>query len=336
MTWETDIERMDFEDLKTWVWSVLSEESPSPVPHIYQDAILPYEYPEMAYKNIHSPVFRSRMDKAIVDLFVKFNLEISESLPELRYFANLSYLIARLRIIEAAHELFRKINSGYFIGQPTQPSCLPFSVPDLQFLLLKVLLEFSSIRDSSDIFKRFLHAENGLYAHICYRGLWECDRTFGIVHLPDLIGTYLHHTEKHFDFVTEFGFYLKVHFLFFLQAYDKIELTRSLDEEETGLMFQAIEEFTSFSNYEIVWDTDSQERYQVMWMDPKDATSIKCIDGAGVSSLTTRLLMARYSRPNHIVQLPMRPLVGAGSNGASGPYCDPNEMRCFQIKPGHA
>ncbi len=323
MAWEKQIEEMDFEGLKLWLLKVLNDGNPFPMPTI--DQTVPYEYAERAYKNISRPDFRVRMDRAIGDLFTKFSLEISNSMPELLYFANLSYLIARLKVVEAKKELLVKINTGHFINQPPNKFSLPFVAPDLQFLLLKVLIEFRDF-DTVETFFRFFSNEEGLYSHICYRGLWECDRQYGIRYLPELVRIYNRQQEKPFNFVLEFGFFLEKHFLFFLEEYDKVFPNlpvNKLDREVKDLVIRGAEEFMRQSELDIMPDDLNQELVSIVHEVPGNNTPPKTVFKVSYTSPTRALVMSKYLSPNQIIPHSAFP----------EQVCDPNKMPCYKIAP---
>jgi len=326
MAWENQLEEKDFEELKLWLRKVLYGENPDPMP--IMDDIVSYEYAEMAYINISRPAFQDRMERAVVDLFTKFNIEINNSITGLRYFANLIYIIARFKVVEAKKQLLATINTGDFINQPSQKSVLPFLAPDLQFLLLKVLLEFRN-HENIEIFKRFFNEEKGIYAHICYRGLWECDRREGIEYLLDLARIYYKQKEKSFNFVLEFGFFLKEHFLFFLEEYDKVFPDRPATKLERGvqdLLKRAIDEFMRQSNLDIdiEFAFPPENKVCIVRIDPSNTNVYETVFTVSSLMSTVKLLVKSiFSQPTQII--PQSPY-------AYQP-CDPNNMPCYKIAP---
>jgi hypothetical protein len=292
---------------------------------------IPYEYPELAYAEISSPPFRATMDKAIVELFTKFNIEIDNHNEDLWYLANVIYLIARLRIIEAWGELLKKLNSGYFVGQPSRRFFLPFPAPDLHFLLLKALLEFNPKSENMDVFWRFLYSQNGLYAHLCYRGLWVCDRALGVKHLPDLARIYNKQDDKSFDFYLEFGFYLREHFLYFIENYDYVFgiPISQLESPTTDLIISGVEHFMDGSHLVIMYDAFSEDLFPIFSIPPNTQVldyptspiaRVKC------SSLIRSLLLSKYTQQNRFV--PLIESLGKGDEQE----CDPENMVCFKLE----
>ncbi len=329
MDWEKQIENMAFEELKLWLWTLLDGGNPSPIPSVSNVLTVPYEYAEIAYKTISSPTFRSKMDRAIVDLFTKFSLEICNSKSELCYFSNLSYLIARLRVVEARDELIRKINTGHFVDQPRHQS-LPFIASDLQFILLKTLLEFRH-SDNIETFIRYFNTLEGRYSHICYRGLWEYNKKLGLEFLHQLAQVHLVQCKKYFNFSLEFGFYLEKHLFTFLTEYDfhaRPLPDINLEKEISHLLVRIIMKYMHQSKLDIVFDNDSETRVSIQRIDLDGIKPPVPIFQIDETPLVRKILLSKYTSKYTIELIPTKS-VGAESHKQK---CNPDTTACYKLE----